>query len=217
MCASETFEGSLLTDSLEVASQLLFNLTARKYPGVCEKTVRPHLDVCHYRNSREIALGGAPIIAVSEVKVDGAILAAERYRVDDYNVLVRLPDADGTRPAWPLSQRLELADTEDDTFSVKFTYGRTPPTAGVLAAAELACEIALSRRGDKKCRLSPRVRSVSRQGVSVEVPDYTAFEKGLTGLPNVDMWILSENPDLRRHRSVVVSPDTRQHNRRTGT
>lgn len=221
-CDSAEFEGTNLADSLEIASHLLFNLTAHKYPGLCEDTVRPYnchclFTVCSCTGLSEIALRGAPIVAVTEVKVDGAVLDPSLYRVDEHSKLVRLRDAGDIRASWPSSQRLDLPDTEEDTFSVTYTYGRTPPRAGVLAAAELACEIAKSRKPGETCRLSPRVRSVSRQGVSVEVPDYTAFEKGLTGLPNVDMWIRSENPSLSRHRSIVVSPDTRHNNRRTGT
>jgi hypothetical protein len=46
-----------------------------------------------------------------------------------------------------------------------------------------------------KCRLPRRVRSVSRQGVTMDMVDPTSiYAEGLTGLPEIDTWLKAVNP-----------------------
>lgn len=50
--------------------------------------------------------------------------------------------------------------------------------------------------GGGKCRLPRRVQTVSRQGVTYQMVDPTdIYRDGLTGLPEVDIWIASVNPN----------------------
>jgi hypothetical protein len=53
-----------------------------------------------------------------------------------------------------------------------------------------------------------RVTNIVRQGVSMQVASVIDIMKtGGTGIRTVDMWIMSVNPQKRRKRPVVWSPD----------
>lgn len=220
-CDGYDFDAQLLDDMLAFASDVLYRLSGRRFAGSCQDTVRPVLcgcrsTSCSCENLSQISLGQYPITEVTEVKVDGETLVADvDYRVDNFRWLVRLPDEDGSRNHWPSRQRLDLASSEEDTFEVTFTYGVPPPTAGRLAAAELACHLALACVGSDDCRLPKRVRSVSRQGVTIDTVDPQTFlEKGRIGLTLCDIF-LTAYP--KRGRISMYSPDVVPSVRRVGT
>lgn len=161
----------------------------------------------------EVYLGATPVTGINEVKVDGEIVPPEAYRVDDWHVLVRI-DGD----AWPCCQDLAAADTEPNTFSVDFNYGRPPPAAGKAAAVELAYQLYLSCADSGSCSLPQRVTDVTRQGVSMVLLDpFSFFENGRTGLYVVDAWLSAINPTGRRGRATISSPDIGPAVRRVGT
>jgi hypothetical protein len=97
---------------------------------------------------------------------------------------------------------------EVGSFVITYQPGRPLPVAGQIAAGEFACEIAKACVG-ADCALPQQMASLSRNGVDIEVVDPTTVaEEGLTGLPNVDLWIRSVNPARRAQRSRVASVDT---------
>lgn len=239
-CSDYEFSVGLLDKMLQVASDLLFDLTARQFPGLCSDTVRPCSQpsftdtlprgahrplqsscgcdsprLCGCARLSEISLGVYPLVSVEEVRIDGAVLDPSAYRVDDYRYLVRI---DGDH--FPCCQNLRLADTELDTFSVSFTYGASPPSTGVHAAAVLACELALActpaAPGD--CRLPPKVQSISRQGISMVLMNPAdLLVNGRTGIAEIDLFLSAVNPRNRRMPSAVFSPDVRSRVRRVDT
>jgi hypothetical protein len=165
---------------------------------------------CGCSRVSEIQLGASPIAYVSQVLVDGAVLPATRYRVDDRRWLVRLNDADGTNPGWQCCQDMNLPTTAVDTFAVTFTAGEPPPPSGVMAATELACQIGLACAGASQCRLPQRLQSLTRQGVSASFFDPQDFlTENRTGLYLVDLFLQAVNPHRLQRRAAVVSPDTR--------
>jgi len=263
MCSDYSFDQSVLDQCLQVASDVLYELSGRQWSGSCSDVVRP---TARYVSSpgwlslpnnlllplgegfgggfmidgrtwdatcacnkttrtgcnfiSEITLGGYPVTEVTKVLVDGIELDPSEYRVDDYRYLVRLPDANGNQKGWPCCQNQLLPSTEVGTFEVTFTYGVPPPSPGVLAAATLACELAMSCTPSlqKDCRLPRKVTNVVRQGVSMVLLDPTAFfDEGKTGLYEVDLFLKTYNPDKARRRAVVVSPDIPRRVRRVGT
>ena len=118
-----------------------------------------------------VDLGASPIIAVSEVIVDGAVVPASSYRVDDYHWLVRI---DGE--SWPCCQNLSADPaTDDNTLQVSSTWGSTVPTLGVLAARRLACESYASCAGLEACALPRRLQTITRQGLTVALLDPFEF------------------------------------------
>jgi hypothetical protein len=90
---------------------------------------------------------------------------------------------------------------------VTYAFGRPPPVGGELACRQLAVELGKAAAGEP-CSLPKRVQSITRQGVTVAMLDPMTFiDKGLTGLPTVDMWIRSINPKGRQQDAEVWSPD----------
>ena len=159
----------------------------------------------------EVELGGFPVVEVTMVKIDGVVIPPNEYYVQDRRVLVRaIPTAEATpteRFGWPMSQRLDLPDSEDGTFSVTYMYGVAPPASGVLAAQTLAVQLVLNAVGGDNS-LPQRTTSVSRQGVSVQVASVVDLLKaGMTGIYEVDVFVEAVNPNRSRLPSLVWSPD----------
>lgn len=144
---------------------------------------------------------------VLEVKVDGQVLDAGEYRVDNGNLLVRL-GAD-----WPRCQELNLPDTEEDTWSVTAVYGLEVPEAGQWAVGELACELLKGMRGEE-CRVPANVTQMQRQGVTYNFSEL--LKDGKLGMYFTDLFLGSFNPNGLTSRSRTYSVD-RAPARRVGT
>lgn len=152
-----------LEQSATSASQLLYSLSGRQFSGLCERKVRPcrtgcscdwqvlsrgHIiywggdswycegSPCGCRSLSRVKLSGYPVREIVEVKIDGVVLAASEYRLDERRYVTRM---NGSK--WPSCQYLDLVDTEAGTFSITYQYGQTPPQMAKDAAAQLACEI----------------------------------------------------------------------------
>lgn len=243
----DTIDPDLIDRMLQIASDTLFIKSGRQFPGECTTTVRPCRQTIHYNppprlyssdntyynfcgcsapsscgcpHPSQITLGVEPLVSVEEVKVDGVVLDPSLYRIDDYRYLVRLRDPDGSYQTWKCCQDILLPDTEPDTVSVTFTYGRNPPPGGVHAAAVLACELILSCNpiDGAECRLPRRVVSLNRQGVSMVLTDPTQLLSiGRYGITEVDDFLATWNPNNLRRPSTVISPDIGKQVRRVGT
>lgn len=233
-------DAALAARVADAASELLYHASGRQFPGVCSMVVRPcRTSWCspHVADDGTLQVGGCgcapashcgcpepssivlpgPIIAVGEVKIDGVVLAASNYRVDEWKWLVRLDDE-----AWPTCQDLAAPTTDDNTFQVTYTRGTTPPESGVLAATDLACELYRGCKGED-CRIPQRVTNVVRQGVSMQfvspaeigVDKYGNFR---TGLRTVDTFLAAfGRGGSRRRRGAIASPDIGPSVRRTAT
>lgn len=222
ICAPcDDMDTDLLKDMLLVASETLYVLSGRQFRGAgCEATVRPEfpcgVDYGACGGPYEVLLPHYPITEVTEVKVrqtyDGDLetLTADQYRLDNHSILVRLQDSDGVYRAWP---RQEIRQNSNGTglyFEVTYTYGQSPPSLGVLAARDLACEFALAcdPSAAGKCRLPRNVQSIVRQGVSQEFIDVTQFlAEDIMGIHSVDVFLRSFNKSKLRRRATVWSPD----------
>lgn len=170
----------------------------------------------------QITLGEVPITGIVQVKIDGDVVDAARYRVDDYRWLVWMPDQSGvdTRSGWPCCQRMDLPTTEDGTFEVTYTVGTPPSRGGVRAAAVLACQfiLAWTPGGAGSCKLPKRVTSMTRQQVSMNLTDPVAlFDKGLTGISEVDLWVQGVNRAVTHRGGAVVVPERRRQSVRRRT
>lgn len=220
-CDDYEFDVALLEDKLAIASDLLYDLSGRRWAGECSEIVRPVVgrcpsrDVCRCSGVSEIRLGGSPLVEINEVKIDGVVLDASEYRIDDHSTLVRIGDR------WPTCQNMNLADTEQGTFSVDYVYGVAPPPGGVAAAAALGCQLAMACQPETlgACRLTDRAISVTRQGVTKQLRDPAQmFPQGLTGLNEVDLWLESLRYGQRQRPATVVVPEIESRRvRRVGT
>lgn len=158
-----------------------------------------------------------PVSQILQIKVDGSVLDPSTYRVDEERMLVRLPNSDGTNPGWPLCQNMQLPDTQPGTWSVNFTYGIAPPSACLLAAKQLACQLGLAFVG-APCALPTGTTKVTRAGITIErglLADWT--KGGSTGLALVDAAIRAYNPNQLMMQSSVYSPDVPDFGRHVGS
>lgn len=254
-CCSVASTSGFEFDAVAIqASDLLFELSGRLFPGLCSKTVRPPCDSCwcgyqvlsrgHVVGPWDwggwypdylcgtclincqpsmVKLSGYPVREITEVKIDGVAIAATEYRLDKMRWLVRTDDN-----RWPLTQDLTLADTEDGTWSVSYTYGADPPAAGIAAAAQLGCELYKACNGEQ-CALPKGTTRVTRQGVTIDKLAFTtwAFVHGRyarsgrspgwqTGMPLVDAFLAAYNPAGLMRRPVFWAPGHRQYPQRLG-
>lgn len=162
-------------------------------------------NACGCTRLHRVELPAWPVAVVLEVKIDGDLLDPSAYRVDEEQFLTRI-DGD----AWPACQDLELADTEPDTFSVRFTSGTAIPPGGAAAAAKYACELARSWCGHD-CELPSRVSSITRQGVTLSFESAGQLvQNGQTGVLAVDSWIRAVNGGDGQLQApmLIASPDT---------
>lgn len=217
--------------SVIASSELLYEASGRRYPGICERTVRPcdpigcacgtqvlsrgHLVSwdgscwggldCGCTPASKVKLAGR-VREIVEVKIDGVIVDPADYFVEEGRWLVRRsPDR------WPNCQTTSLPDTEEGTFSVDYTYGRTPPVAGQLAAQALACEVVKSCSPDVECALPNGVVRVTRQGITMERSFLVRNRDGVwaTGIGELDLFLNSLNPSGIPRRGTFWSPSRR--------
>lgn len=90
---------------------------------------------------------------------------------------------------------------------VTYTYGVRPPTAGRMAARRFAIELIKLWEGDD-CALPDRVTSVTRQGVSYTILDNQDFLENMRiGVYDIDLFLKTANPAKALAPSKVFSPD----------
>jgi hypothetical protein len=150
----------------------------------------------------EVLLPG-PVAEVLEVRVDGVSLDPSAYRLDDGRGLVRV---DGG--AWPACQDMAGGPSDPGTFFIDYVPGVPLTPAAAWAAGTLACEFAKACSGGK-CRLPSSVTSLTRQGVTMQFDD-SMFSNGMTGIREVDAYLLSVNPHRLKVPPRVWSPDIPQ-------
>lgn len=136
----------------------------------------------------------APIGDIYEVKVDGVVLDPANYHVEDGDKLIR---DDGKQ--WPACGGRD--------FTVTYLNGHKVDAMGAYAAGVMAVEYLKLFSSDKgKCRLPSSVTNVQRQGLTFEIAR-GMFPEGVTGIPEVDTFIIRWNPHGLRTRPQVYSPE----------
>jgi hypothetical protein len=167
--------------------------------------------VCGLHAVSEIVLPGYPVAAITTVKIDGVTRAPAGYKIQDRQRLVYVPQASDTAAGWPCCQSVELPSTAVGTWEVTYTWGAAPPAIGARFAATLACQlyktIAPDDASREGCRLPQRITSITRQGVTLAVLDsFQVFKDGLTGLPEIDLWISSDRRARTGAHADVITP-----------
>lgn len=146
----------------------------------------------HISRPVAIKLPRSEVSAVTSVVIGGDTFTDFELTKDAW---LRRSDGQG----WPVC---------GDETVITYQFGTPPPAGGVAACVTLATEIARDMYGLDGCNLPQRVTSISREGVTMTVIDPMQFlDKKRTGLPSVDMWLISVNPDARTQRARVWSPD----------
>lgn len=238
--ACEAADPDLVDDACLVASDMLYELTGRRWPGICTDKVRPQAQwrkadgppqwwpalptspfgFCSCHRGREtgcapipeIRLPHGPVVKSSViVKIDGEVF--EEWRLDDRRYLTRL---DGDR--WPCCQDLLLEDDAVNTWSIEWQWGARPPIGGKMAAAALGCQLALAYDPSTagQCALPAKTQSITRAGTTIRMIDpATLLEKGLTGFAPVDQWVNSVLVGRKRQPPTMIIPGRHRGFRRT--
>ncbi len=225
----------LILTEINVATDLLYILSGKQFSGECPTIVRPcsssncfalpyagdpsvyDASVCGCSRLRRVDLGAWPVTNIIYVKVDGAVVDPDTYRLDGNRYLVRMAGAGPsyTNDGWPNCQKLDRPTTEPDTFEVMYEYGTAPPPALVEGATRIACELTKASTG-QPCNIPGRAQSVNRQQISFTMINASMLENGLTGLWEVDLALMAYNPSRSRGQTAVWSPDMPRGGYRTG-
>lgn len=239
-CAGLTIgsDNEALLDQVAVeASMLLYLASAQQFSGICDRVVRP----CYSRKSclgewgswyddrgylcgcgtlSEIQLGGYPVVEITEVLIDGAVVDPSTYTLVGWQTLRRIRDPLDVNTAlyWPACQDLTKPVTEEGTWQVSYRRGVAPPPSGERAAAALGAELYRACPGTDAgaCLLPSNVTSITRQGVTMSFSGFRSFgfdrarRVWSTGIPLVDMFLNAFNPSGARRPAAFFSPDATQ-------
>lgn len=105
-CA-DPVDDDVFEDAACIASEILYNLSGRQFPGCCQQTVRPTRCDCHSSNccgqqfksekcppgcgeACSIKLAGYPIQNIDQVIINGTVLDPCEYRLDQERYLVKV-------------------------------------------------------------------------------------------------------------------------------
>ncbi len=205
-----TGDDAVVQTSVNAATDILYNLSGRRFPGWCEETIRPgrnHRRGCDLCERVTVFPLPPDTAAVTQVVLDGAVLpAVGNWRLDSGGRLVRVVSASGgVQAGWPLCQPWQEPPTGHGTFQVTRTYGAAPDAAGKLACCVLAAQITLLGTGGDGCALTANVTATSREGVSYVMFDpMDVIRLGRTGLTVPDQWLAAVNPDAGVRGGPVV-------------
>lgn len=145
----------------------------------------------------------APVGRIDAVTINGEVLPATSYHVEDENKLVR---TDGKR--WPSCTGWD--------FTVTYLNAYPVGIMGAHVGGLLAMEFLKLIRGDKRCRLPDGVQNITRAGITMQIRE-DMFSGGRTGIREVDAWITQWNPHALASRPGVYSVDTPERSRRLPT
>lgn len=152
----------------------------------------------------EIYLPG-PVYDIVEVNEGGTVLPAGAYRVDNGNTLVR---TDGN--CWPDCQDMAEPPGAPNTLTVTYRVGVPLDALALNAMDAMTCHLLSSctGAGTCSCKLPSNVTRLNRQGVEQTFESPTELlAGGLTGIADVDRWLLVVNPYRQYSPSRVYSPD----------
>lgn len=199
---------------IDRASEIMFALTGRQFPGDCtvvrwpmrrygcpqpfmlpfamlETGFRPADDaITLWYQPRDIT-----------VHIDGDVFTDWWLR--NGTDLVR---ADGS--LWPTVNHPELPDDSEGTFWIEWTFG--PDTPGIVknAAQQLAVQFQLESVQDARCKLPVDTTSVSRQGQTITIDrDIERVREAGPNLQAIMVATAAYNPHNARTPSDAWSPD----------
>lgn len=152
------------------------------------------LGPCSCNTVEKFTLPG-PVSSVVEIVIDGQVVPTGSYHLENWHTVV----ADGGL-TWPWCN--------DGSWTVSVVYGHEVPQLGLMAHAELACEMVKACVPGQDCRLPARVQTITRQGITQQFIDPQEFlTEGRVGLYLSDLFIRTFNPSGLHSRPRVYSPD----------
>lgn len=217
-------------DACQMASNILWAMSGRKYAGTTTVTERYFTAVDAYRYQGSSAKEFSPhMIGGSVYNLPAEDWNDSAYQSDGSSSLSRIrlrgkpiqevhlvrSGYDGhiiPNDSYYVADHSTLVAYKGTPWTpgnieVTYTYGQQPPTAGRHAARVLAIELIKLWEGDD-CALPNRVTSITRQGVSYTILDNQDFlENFRTGIYAIDLFLKTANPAKALAPSKVFSPD----------
>lgn len=205
-----TLDSAQRESILDVASSIMFDLSGRRYTGICQKTrsLCVACAQCGWRWGGDIWNAwcscepfdsidlGPNTHAVWNVTVDGAILDPSEYTLVNHRLLARLNDM-----MWP--RGIDVSDPA--AFAATWAQGRAIPPGGRKAVALFAAEMALSCLG-KACQLPQRVSTLTREGTTYTLIDsMKMISEERTGIYLVDLWLTADKKG-RKAKPALFAP-----------
>lgn len=189
---------------LVAASETLYGLTGRRYPGIRERAVEVYAPArcgehrCHACRPLAVRLPNRPVVALLAVRTrDGEPLPVGNYRLARGGYLEAAPGVAAVLPTCSVPLRL------------RYRFGRAVSDAGRVHAAALALALGQARLDPDSSPLPGTITSIVRQGTTLTLQPASALNAaGLTGLAAVDSWVSSVNPTRSTRRPRSWSPDT---------
>lgn len=237
-CYPDVGDDSCLVSATRMASEVLFEMSGRQFPGWCQSIIRPcgnagcwgaggplgqqFLDRGHVvwdgwgwrgENDEPCACGSwlqKVILPGIAQEVIEVLINGATIPPSSYRL-----DPDNTLirtdgGAWPICQNMAAAGNANGTFQVTYSHGYAPPEVGRRAAVQIAHEFWLACSG-QACKLPSGVVQIVRQGITI-TRAASLFKDGATGLAMVDAF-LTAYPQMPT--VLVMSPDTMPTDRRT--
>lgn len=167
------------------------------YPGTVYPSAQYLMESATVDRVEAIDLPG-PVGAITEVRINGVVLDPLAYRVENGRYLIRLDSG-----SWP--------EESGDDFTVTYTNSHPVDDLGAYAGGVMANEwLKLLTRAKDKCRLPATATNVNRAGITMEIAT-GMFPEGVTGLPEIDAYLMLWNPFGLKVAPRVFSPDLPQH------
>lgn len=243
-CGTEIPPNADFPAAVDYASQVMFGLSGRQFPGACERVLRP----CHPQNNGCGALRpgwswwwGYPSVPFRDESGWHNIGACDRECNID---CIRLPwpvnevteiliDGLVMNPAdyavdsfrevcrldgnsWPCSQNFALDVTEVGTWQITVIHGKPITAAMNVMATKLGCQFLKAMCGAESC-LPDNVKTIARIGTAIDFEETgQLFTDGQTGIREIDLWLRVVNPrGIQRPASVHRADDPRRMRRWT--
>jgi hypothetical protein len=151
------------------ATQVVWRLTCQRFSAefdVAARWVGSRCDTTLHL-SAGFAYPVSSVTAVRSINLDGAVetWAAGEWRLDLDGSLVKQHGTRGSTWPWQDPQR---PVGHPGSWWVEATIGCHPPADVVRAAEDLACELLLADVDPENCSLPDNVRSITRQGTTIE-------------------------------------------------
>lgn len=166
----DQYTEATLDSLIDAGSDIVTAATGGVVSGRCTIKVRPCSDgvcgcwgPCSCCNVEGIKLFGINP-AVTQVRIDGAVIDPSIYKLVDGYILVRL---DGG--LWPTLQNVAKADSETGTFSVTFEHGDDGGWVGMMAATEMTCDLIQASIPDGRPQLPPNAIGALIDGASLQL------------------------------------------------
>jgi hypothetical protein len=195
----------ILSEAADAASEILYELSGRRYSGACADVVRPcpkgypslgglepygwNASWGWWRNGSWCGCSDGPRCggccgAPSQIKLGHRPILPNSVAVEidgdslpstSWQIVDSVYLVRTDGESWPCCQDIGSPIGEPGTWEVSYLWGRRPPITGVRAADVLARELALECVGSKACRLPARTQTVTRQGTTLTLMDPMEF------------------------------------------